>query len=76
MVDKSRTINGHGATNGLRNKKSIDSQTWEEILGDCGSEAEVQPNSEHEVLDQILEGSSFTVQDFVSLQEYTQSVFV
>ncbi|KAF8079939.1 hypothetical protein N665_0989s0009 [Sinapis alba] len=64
MVDKSRTINGHGATNGLRNKKSIDSQTWEEILGDCGSEAEVQPNSEHEVLDQILEGSSFTVQDF------------
>ncbi|CAH8361876.1 unnamed protein product [Eruca vesicaria subsp. sativa] len=72
MVGKSRTIDGSVATNGLRNKKSIDSQTWEEILGTCGSGAEglpMQPNSEHEVLDQILEGSSFTMQDFASLQE-------
>ncbi|KAL0653567.1 hypothetical protein Bca4012_096258 [Brassica carinata] len=57
-----RTINGPG----VRNKKSIDSQTWEEILGNCGPEAEgllpLQPNSEHEVLDQILQGSSFTMQ--------------
>ncbi|XP_009112533.1 calmodulin-binding transcription activator 3 isoform X1 [Brassica rapa] len=61
-----RTINGPGVTNGLRNKKSIDSQTWEEILGNCGSGAEgllpLQPNSEHEVLDQILQDSSFTMQ--------------
>ncbi|KAF3572326.1 hypothetical protein F2Q69_00062866 [Brassica cretica] len=61
-----RTINGPGVTNGLRNKKSIDSQTWEEILGNCGSGAEgllpLQPNSEHEVLDQILQGSSITMQ--------------
>ncbi|CAN8287748.1 unnamed protein product [Cochlearia groenlandica] len=68
----SKTINRHGITNGLRNKKSIDSQTWEEILGNCGSGAEVlpmQPNSEHEGLDQILQGYSFTMQDFASLQE-------
>ncbi|KAH0865850.1 hypothetical protein HID58_083061 [Brassica napus] len=61
-----KTINGPGVTNGLRNKKSIDSQTWEEILGNCGSGAEgllpLQPNSEHEVLDQILQGSSITMQ--------------
>ncbi|CAF2049816.1 unnamed protein product [Brassica napus] len=61
-----RTINGPGVTNGLRNKKSIDSQTWEEILGNCGSGAEgllpLQPNSEHEVLDQRLQDSSFTMQ--------------
>ncbi|CAG7866557.1 unnamed protein product, partial [Brassica rapa] len=61
-----RTIYGPGVTNGLRNKKSIDSQTWEEILGNCGSGAEgllpLQPNSEHEVLDQILQDSSFTMQ--------------
>uniref|UniRef100_A0A1J3HKZ8 Calmodulin-binding transcription activator 3 n=1 Tax=Noccaea caerulescens TaxID=107243 RepID=A0A1J3HKZ8_NOCCA len=65
MVEKSRT-------NGLRNKKSIDSQTWEEILGNCGAAAEglpMQPNSEHEVLDQILQSCSFTMQDFASLQE-------
>lgn len=71
MVDKSRAINGPGATNGLRNRKSIDSQTWEEILGNCGAGVEglpLQPNNEHEVLDQILE-SSFTMQDFASLQE-------
>ncbi|KAJ4890806.1 Calmodulin-binding transcription activator 3 [Raphanus sativus] len=75
ITDSSRTINGHGATNGLRNKKSIDSLTWEEILlGNCGSGAEeglpLQPNSENdEVLDQIIEDSSFTMQDFASLQE-------
>ncbi|XP_024014330.1 calmodulin-binding transcription activator 3 isoform X1 [Eutrema salsugineum] len=72
MIDKSRTINGPGVTNGLRSKKSIDSQTWEEILGNCGSGAEglpMQPNSEHEVLDQILQSCSFTMQDFASLQE-------
>jgi len=71
MVDKSKTINSPGVTNGLKNRKSIDSQTWEEILGNCGSGVEalpLQPNSEHEVLDQILE-SSFTMQDFASLQE-------
>ncbi|KAL0757069.1 hypothetical protein Bca101_094737 [Brassica carinata] len=43
-----RTINGPG----VRNKKSIDSQTWEEILGNCGPEAEgllpLQPNKEKE----------------------------
>ncbi|KAL1191968.1 Calmodulin-binding transcription activator 3 [Cardamine amara subsp. amara] len=72
MVDKSRAINGPGVMNGLRNKKSIDSQTWEEILGNCGAGVEgvpLQPNSEHEVLDQILQGCSFTMQDFASLQE-------
>lgn len=72
MVDKSKTINSPGVTNGLKNRKSIDSQTWEEILGNCGSGVEalpLQPNSEHEVLDQILESCSFTMQDFASLQE-------
>lgn len=71
MVDKCKTINSPGVTNGLKNRKSIDSQTWEEILGNCGSGVEalpLQPNSDHEVLDQILESCSFTMQDFASLQ--------
>ncbi|VVB03842.1 unnamed protein product [Arabis nemorensis] len=74
MVDKSKPINGPGVANGLRNRKSIDSQTWEEILGNCGSGAAeglpMQPNNEHEeVLDQILQSCSFTMEDFASLQE-------
>lgn len=36
----------------------VDSKIWEEILGNCGSGAEslpMQPNNEHEILDQILD---------------------
>ncbi|KFK32838.1 hypothetical protein AALP_AA6G293500 [Arabis alpina] len=72
MVDRSKTINGPGVANGLRNKKSIDSQSWEEILGNCGSGTEglpMQPNSKNEVLDEMLQSSAFTMQDFASLQE-------
>ncbi|KAJ0260484.1 Calmodulin-binding transcription activator 3 [Hirschfeldia incana] len=72
MVEKSRAINGPVVTNSIKNKKSIDSQTWEEILGNCGSGGEglpMQPHSENEALDQILQSCSFTMQDFASLQE-------
>lgn len=72
MVEKGRTINGPVVTNSIKNKKSIDSQTWEEILGNCGSGGEglpMQPHSEHEGLDQMLQSYSFTMQDFASLQE-------
>lgn len=37
---------------------SVDSKIWEEIMGNCGSGVEslpMQPNSEHEILDQILD---------------------
>ncbi|KAJ4902762.1 Calmodulin-binding transcription activator 3 [Raphanus sativus] len=73
MVEKSRTINGPVVTNSIKTKKSIDSQTWEEILGNCGSGGgeglPMQPHREHEVLDQMLQSYSFTMQDFASLQE-------
>ncbi|XP_010555366.1 PREDICTED: calmodulin-binding transcription activator 3 [Tarenaya hassleriana] len=41
MVDKNKENNCVGLTSGSR--KSIDSQTWEEILGNCGSGFEVLP---------------------------------